>query len=99
MHELDAVTTLSVEIAMLSKQLQTSQLQGSQASANLVQASPLSCDNCHGPHSTMECQMVHPMGELTIEQAQYLAKFRPNQNFNPFAQNYNPGWRNHLNFS
>ena len=61
------VTTLFAKIAMLFKQLQTTQLQGSQAWENLVQASPLSCDKCHGPHSTMECQMVNPIGELTIE--------------------------------
>ena len=42
---------------------------------------------------------MSPMGELTIEQAQYLAKFPPNPQFNPYAQNYNPGWRNHHNFS
>ena len=65
----------------------------------MVQASPPSCDSCHGPHTTMECQMVNPMGELTIEQAQYLVKFLPNQNFNPYSQNYNLGWKNHPNFS
>ena len=59
----------------------------SQALEILVQASPISCDKCHGAHATMECQMVNPMGELTIEQVQYLAKFPPNQNFNPYAQN------------
>ena len=86
-HELDVYTTLSAQISTLSMQLQPAQLQGSQALEILVQASPLSCDKCHGPHATMEFQMVNPMGELTIEQAQYLAKFPLNQNFNPYAQN------------
>ena len=43
--------------------------------------------------------MMNPIGELTIEQAQYLTKFPPNQNFNPYAQNYNLGWKSHPNFS
>ena len=43
--------------------------------------------------------MMNPMGELTIEQVQYLAKFPPNQNLNPYAQNYNLGWKSHPNFS
>ena len=28
-----------------------------------------------------------------------MAKFPQNQNFNPYGQNYNPGWKNHPNFS
>ena len=43
--------------------------------------------------------MMNFIKELTIEQAQYLSKFPPNQNFNPNAQNYNPGWISHPNFS
>ena len=42
---------------------------------------------------------MNSLGELKIEQAQYLSKFLPNQNFNPYAQSYNPGWKNHPNFS
>ena len=38
-------------------------------------------------------------GKLTIEQAQFLSKFPQNQNFNSYGQNYNPGWKNNLNFS
>ena len=65
----------------------------------MVQASPSSYDSCDGTHRTTECQMMNPMGELKIEQAQYLVKFPPNQNFKPYAQNYNPGWKSHPNFS
>ena len=65
----------------------------------MVQASPLSCDSCHGPHPTKECHMVNPMGELTIEQAHYLSKFPLTQEYNTYAQNYNPSWKNHPNFS
>ena len=42
--------------------------------------------------------MKNPMGDLTIAQAD-LAKFPPNQNFNLYAQNYNPSWKSHPNFS
>ena len=90
-HDLDVVTNLATQISSLSKQLQVAQLQNSQALDHMVQASLSSCDSFHGPYLTTECHMMNPMGELTIEQAQYLAKFPPNQNFNPYAQNYNPG--------
>ena len=43
--------------------------------------------------------MMNAMGDLTIEQAQYMEKFPQNQSFNPYGQNYNPGWKNHPNFS
>ena len=43
--------------------------------------------------------MVNSMGELKIEQAQYLAKFPPHQQFNPYAQVYNLGWKKHPNLS
>ena len=67
-HDLDAVTNLTAQISSLSKQLQAAQLQNSQASAHMVQASPSSCDSFHGPHLTIECQIMNPMGELIIEQ-------------------------------
>ena len=28
-----------------------------------------------------------------------MAKFPQNQNYNPYGQSYNPGWKNHPNFS
>ena len=65
----------------------------------MVEESPPSCDHCHGAHPTSQCSMMNSMGELTIEQAQYLSKIPPNQNFNSYGQNYNPRWRNHLIFS
>ena len=98
-HDLDAVTNLVAQISSLSKQLQGAQLQNSQASAHMVQASPPLYESCHGPHLATDCHMMNPIGELTIGQAQYLAKFPPNQNFNPYAQNFNPGWKSRLNFS
>ena len=73
-HDLDAVTNLATQISSLSKQLQATQLRNSQRSAHMVQANPPSCESFHGPHLTTECQMMNPMGELTIEQAHYLTK-------------------------
>ena len=43
--------------------------------------------------------MINAMGDLTVEQAQYMVKFPQNHNFNPYGQNYNPKWKNHPNFS
>ena len=96
--DLDMFTNLSAQVSTLSKQLQASQQLASQVSVHKVEESPPACEQCHGPHPTSQCLMMNAMGDLTIEQAQYMAKFPQNQNFNPYGQNYNPGWNNHPNF-
>ena len=90
---------LSAQVSTLSKKLQASQQLGSQLSVHKVEESPLTCEQCHGPHPTSQCLMMNTMGDLTIEHAQYMAKFSQNHNFNPYGQSYNPGWKNHPNFS
>ena len=92
-------TNLSAQVSTLSKQLQASQQLGSQVSAHKVEESPPACKQCHGPHPTSQCLMMNSMGDMTIEQAQYMAKFPQNQNFNQYGKNYNPRWKNHHNFS
>ena len=92
-------TNLSSQVSTLSKQLQASQQLGSQVSVHKVEESPPTCKQCHGPHPTSQCLMMNAMGDLTIEQAQYMVKFSQNQNFNPYGQNCNLGWKNHPNFS
>ena len=66
------------QVSTLSKQLQSSQQLGSQLSAHKVEESPLACEQCHGPHPTSQCLMMNAMGDLTVEQAQYMAKFPQN---------------------
>ena len=97
MFDLDMFTNLSAKVSTLSKQLQAAQQLGSQV--HKVEESPLACEQCHGPHPAFQCLMMNSMGDLTIEQAQYMAKFPQNQNFNTYGQSYNPGWKNHPNFS
>ena len=88
--DLDMFTNLSTQLPTLSKQLQASEQLGSQLSVHKVEESPLACEQCHGPHPTSQCLMMNTMGDLTVEQAQYMAKFPQNQNFNPYGQSYNP---------
>ena len=96
---LDMFTNLSAQVSTLSKQFQASQQLGSQVSVHKVEESLPTCEQCHGPHPTSQCLMMNAMGDMTIEQAKYMAKFPQNQNFNPYGQDYNPGWKNHPNFS
>ena len=79
--------------------LPANQFQNAEFEANNVEVYHTFCRYCNGPHLSIESQMVNPLGELEIEQAQYLAKFPPPQNFNPYAQNFNLGWKNHPKLS
>ena len=98
-YDLDLFTKLAAQVSTLSKQLQAVQQKGPQVSTHMVEESPLACDHCHGAYPTSQCSMMNSMGELTIEQGRYLSKFPHNQNFNPYAQSYNPRWKNNPNFS
>ena len=69
---------LATQVSTLSKQLQAVQQKGPQASAHMVEESPPACDHCHGAHPTSQCSMMNCIGELTIEQAQYLYNFPHN---------------------
>ena len=55
------------------------------------------CDHCARNHSSVNCQMGNPFAQLSYGQANYVSNFQ-RQN-NPYLNTYNPGWRNHPNFS
>ncbi|KAA3465597.1 integrase [Gossypium australe] len=80
---LDAVTMLSNQVELLSKKIDG--LCGSSQ-----------CDTNRGGMNNTEYPPYNPSTEN--EQVQYMGKnFRPQNN--PYSNTYNPGWRNHPNFS
>ena len=64
-HELDVFNNLAVQLSLLTKKLQSTQLQNSMA--NVIQGP--ACDFFNGPHSNTECQMGNPCGKMSMEQA------------------------------
>ena len=91
MHEVDNWNLLNAKIDMLTKKLE----------ASTKVSNPMtvySCDYCGGGHSTLECQGGFSSQEPSIEQLNALNNFQRNQG-NPYSNTYNPGWRNHPNFS
>ena len=97
-HELGVFNNLAVQVSLLTKQLQSTQLQNAQLVAIVIQGAIPICDFCNGPHSNTECQLGNLCRQMSVEQAQYLRKF-PQPQFNPYANNFNRGWRNHPNLS
>ena len=78
-HELDVFNNLAVQVSLLIKQLQSSQLQNAQVVENVIQLPSPPCDFCNGAHLSVECQMGNPCGQTSMEQAQYLSKFHQPQ--------------------
>ncbi|XP_062085656.1 uncharacterized protein LOC133791756 [Humulus lupulus] len=93
-HELDAITALTAQVASLTKQLQQNTM-----SAQVVQAQVM-CELCGGSHSFDQCQAVLDPNNVSLDQAQVqeVGSFQRPYN-NPYSNSYNPGWRNHPNFS
>ena len=86
----DVFSNLAAQVSLLTKQLQNQQ-----ASAHAIQTSSVLCEICSGSHQTMECQS----GQMTLEQAQYIARYNQQQQ-NPYVGNnfQGQGWRNNQNF-
>jgi len=70
LHEVDAITNLTAQIASLSKQLQSTQL-----TVNAIQTSSLVCEFCSGSHQSSECQADNPFAQAQMEQAQYVGNY------------------------
>ncbi|XP_062104720.1 uncharacterized protein LOC133816003 [Humulus lupulus] len=92
-HELDAISMLSAQVATLTKQLQQNNIQ---AQAPVMQMQ-IMCDLCGGPHLFEQCTM-RDLNNMPMEQVQTIGNFQRPSN-NPYSMNYNQGWRNHPNFS
>ena len=64
---------------------------------NVVGASNVICGYCQMPgHSTLNCQFGAEQMEEEVDAISGFGQRKPND---PYASSYNPGWRNHPNFS
>ncbi|KAL4309286.1 hypothetical protein GQ457_01G023360 [Hibiscus cannabinus] len=84
--ELDANDAVSAQLSAI-----TNLLKNLQKPSDVRDAKALSCNHCEGNHHATDCPVMH-------EQASYLGNYNRNSN-NPYSNNYDPGWRQHPNFS
>jgi len=87
---------LHVKFAYLTRKVEALELK---RSGQLKSIQEIVCQICEtNEHSTNNCPTLPSFKESLHEQANALNSFQmPNQN--PYSQTYNPGWRNHPNFS
>ncbi|KAL5563618.1 hypothetical protein UlMin_033365 [Ulmus minor] len=88
-HEVSEITSLTAQIASLVNTLNNQQATPHQ-SVNSVQGTGESCVLCNGTHRFESCPS-------NPESVCYVGNM--NRNNNPFSNTYNPGWRQHPNFS
>jgi len=93
--ELDAISMLSSKVDAMSKKLECLNVN----SINSSIPSP-SCNICGSfDHFTVHGQVGSPFTQYTSEQVNYMNNYDPRPTNDPFFGTYNPGWRNHRNFS
>ena len=96
MYNLREDHDLQAKFASLARKVEALELK---KSGQLKSVQEIVCQICEtNEHSTNDCPTLPSFRECLHEQAHALNSFqRPNHN--PYSQMYNPGWRNHPNFS
>ncbi|KAG9450684.1 hypothetical protein H6P81_010649 [Aristolochia fimbriata] len=87
-QNVDPIVALQAQVESLTNQL--SKLHKPSLVAQI-------CDMCGGGHPSQECQAGNVQAVNSFDQANYVSNFRRSND--PYNNTYNPGWRNHPNFS
>ena len=83
------LSTLNKRFDVLETHIRKSSAQEVQA----IHSTPVVCEQCYDVHLPDHCPLY-----ATPESVNYMGRGQNSQN-NPYSQTYNPGWRNHPNFS
>jgi hypothetical protein len=94
---LEGEAELNIKIDALTKRLDTFNVGQSINAVNTFTAD--SCSICAIlMHSVYNCPSMSVFSEYPMEQVNAFNDFQKQSN-GPYSMTYNPGWRNHLNFS
>ncbi|XP_050233798.1 uncharacterized protein LOC126682206 [Mercurialis annua] len=85
-HEVEAISALDAKVEALTKKI------------DKLAIPQITCCLCGGNHVMEDCSMNNAHVVQGMEQANYVANQGRGQN-NPYSNTYNPGWKNHPNFS
>ncbi|KAK9020277.1 hypothetical protein V6N11_054767 [Hibiscus sabdariffa] len=84
--DLDASDSVAAQLSAI-----TNMLKNLRKPTEVQDARAVSCVHCDGNHNPNDCPAMH-------ESASYVGNYNRNAN-NPYSNTYNPGWRQHPNFS
>ncbi|KAL4283785.1 hypothetical protein GQ457_16G021310 [Hibiscus cannabinus] len=86
-YELDPTDSVSAQLAALTNMVKNLQCPSSSQEVKVIASY---CDLCNANHDSFECPQ-------NPESSFYVVNF--NRNNNPYSNTYNPGWKQHPNFS
>ncbi|KAJ8762772.1 hypothetical protein K2173_022901 [Erythroxylum novogranatense] len=93
----DNTVALSAQMDVLTKKLDNL-MHSVRGGASSSLRSCAVCEHCGGDsHASFECQVGNPFAQES-EEAHYVGNYN-RQRLDPYSNTYNPGWRNHPNFS
>ncbi|KAJ8768975.1 hypothetical protein K2173_023970 [Erythroxylum novogranatense] len=93
----DNTVVLSAQMDVLMKKLDNL-MHSVRGGASSSLRSCAVCEHCGGDsHASSECQVGNPFAQES-EEAHYVGNYN-RQRLDPYSNTYNPGWRNHPNFS
>ena len=97
LYEINQVAGLQSTVELLSKKLDQV-LAGNISKPSTSTPPSLACQICLNPaHTAPDCPVSTQYPEFCEDQVNAVTNFRPRND--PYAPTYNPGWRNHPNFS
>ncbi|XP_039128945.1 uncharacterized protein LOC120265098 [Dioscorea cayenensis subsp. rotundata] len=91
-YEINDNTALAAKVEALTKRFDQFVL-GTSSNSGAV----LSCETCGAGHATVQCPILIA-SDAPVETVDYVGG-APRGPGNPYGNTYNPGWRNHPNFS
>ncbi|CAL8988109.1 unnamed protein product [Prunus brigantina] len=92
MYEISSNNDLSLQVASLEKKLDSM--------LNMVPKIAEVCAICNIPgHPTYQCSASEAYPEFVQEQVNLMNSYNQRPRNDPFSNTYNPGWRDHPNFS
>ena len=92
-YEINSLSIVNAKLDTLTKKLERLNFAGHPSQV-------LCYEICGAGHSTVECQNTDAYSQgCSIEQLNALNNYNSRPQGNPYSNTYNPGWRNHPNFS
>ncbi|XP_073154065.1 uncharacterized protein [Henckelia pumila] len=89
-HQIDAFTSVAAQLEVMNKRIKELSVGNS-----VMRVQEVWCEKCGAEHFTKDCQTFsQPEGVMTSHMGN---QNRPRND--PFSNSYNPGWRQHPNFS
>ena len=96
MHNLREDHDFQVKFASLVRKFEALELKKND---HVKSAKNIACYVCDFiDYSTQDCPTLPALRESLYDQVNVIDNFK-RPDLNPYSQTYNPGWRNHLNFS